>query len=644
MSLDILFLFPLFILGILLAFFIPGNIVVARLELSQFQKITLSLSLGIVLWALQGFLFGFLHIRWMTYGYILITTALWLKTNWHTIPKLTKLHIQRPSKHSLLLSLFILVILISQLLTTFANGVMTKNGLYFCCGVPDSLFHTALTNELVTTFPPHEPGLSGIQLQNYHFLPNLVNADLIRIFHIPLLHLQYPYTSLFITLLFALNVITFSQLVTKNRLFTWWLLFFVFFSGDILYLLTYIKLHTINFQTGFLENAAWLWISPPRVYGALILFTGISFLILWIRSKRNTFLEIAVIATLGSLIGFKVYFAVFALAGMGILGLMYLKEKAWRRIVTVSLTFLLSFILFFPINSGAGGFVFTGFWRFENFAAQPNFGLQQMELARYVYLEHNNWLRVLQHDLIYVAYYFIFVFGTLLIAFAQTRKSLSQFSFKIHLFLLTGFVACLLLGSFFIQKTGGANSSQFLMTVMIMMPIYTALAVSYWLTKFIKNKVIMIGIATIIIIFTIPRVVYENINNVIKLQHVTGLTISNEELEALYYLRDNLPKDAVTLQYNQSNCIYFSFIAQRESYACIDGAPSDRAVKTLDERMKFHEAIFKEQSIQTLTALSTNKTIDYLYLPTMIYTQKEKVFKKYKIYYKNADITVLKII
>jgi len=51
---------------------------------------------------------------------------------------------------------------------------------------PDQVWHAALVEELLKRFPPFEPGMFGIYLNNYHFWFNLVTADLIRVFHLPL--------------------------------------------------------------------------------------------------------------------------------------------------------------------------------------------------------------------------------------------------------------------------------------------------------------------------------------------------------------------------------------------------------------------------------------------------------------------------
>ncbi len=68
-----------FLLATIVAIFVPGDIFIRRLGLSTFQRVVLALGLGLVLWALQGFVFGFLGLRDLTYVYLVVAAILWLK-------------------------------------------------------------------------------------------------------------------------------------------------------------------------------------------------------------------------------------------------------------------------------------------------------------------------------------------------------------------------------------------------------------------------------------------------------------------------------------------------------------------------------------------------------------------------------------
>ncbi len=202
-----------------------------------------------------------------------------------------------------------------------------------------------------------------------------------------------------------------------------------------------------------------------------------------------------------------------------------------------------------------------------------------MESARYIYLAHGNWIHALLNDLIYIVLYFVFIFGTLLIGLFQTKKSLTFLPAKLHIFLISGIIVGFILGSFFIQQTGGSNSSQFLITDMIIMSIYTAMTMSYWSEKLHKRKTLVLLLSLIIILLTIPRVLYENYQSLWNINHQIGEIVDPDELAAIQYLKTQTPENSVILQNNLDGCEYLAFLAQRRLYYCRDGSPERQRVK-----------------------------------------------------------------
>src|ERR1700744_5675567 len=71
----------IFLLASFFSFYIPGFFFIKKPYLPSFTSIVLSIIVGIALWGWQGFIFGFMHIRWMTYIYLLLFFILWLRTN-----------------------------------------------------------------------------------------------------------------------------------------------------------------------------------------------------------------------------------------------------------------------------------------------------------------------------------------------------------------------------------------------------------------------------------------------------------------------------------------------------------------------------------------------------------------------------------
>src|SRR5579862_9354964 len=76
-----------FILAAFLAFYIPGNLILKKLKLTSFQEAILSVLVGVNFWAWQGFIFGYLQQRWLSYIYLLVTSSFW---TYYLIKKVTK--------------------------------------------------------------------------------------------------------------------------------------------------------------------------------------------------------------------------------------------------------------------------------------------------------------------------------------------------------------------------------------------------------------------------------------------------------------------------------------------------------------------------------------------------------------------------
>jgi len=662
-----------FFIVVFLAFYIPGNFLLKKTHLSSFQQIILSIVVGMTLWGWQGFIFGFLNIRWMTYVYLLVFFILWMRSGvWKKFLEFIKNPKQKFSKNIDVLLVFIVIFgTLMQLTSVFFVGILTKTGMFFCCASPDSLYHIALTNQLVKQFPPTEPGMAGITVHNYHYMSNLVAADLIRIFHLPLVATLYQYFVVMLSLFLGLSAITFGQLTNMKKAYIRWLVFFLYFSGDITFLLTFLTGNGFNFNTPFMENALWLWVSPPRVFATIIFFVGICLLILWIKQKK-LFLGILTAFVFASLVSFKIYEGVFMAAGIGGLFIYFLFRKQFKMLIPLILTGILSLILYLPVNISAGGLVFTGTWRFEDFIAQPHLHLIHLVMAIEIYAQHHNWFGVARFELLFAFLYLVFVFGTIILSVFQTKKSLSLFPKELNIFLLTGIGICAILGFFFIQTSGGANSIQFLITIDAICSIYAALACYYWLDK-LKGIIKYVAIV-LIVVLTIPRVIDIEHDYISDLFNNPSLVIDNKQLQALAYIKSTTPPNAILLVDNlekksgyiyvaktkrfftvplntggfwQGNFSYYvSFLSDRSMF--IDGdiftnsIVQSHGVDT-HERVTVAKAVFANDKPFLIRTLLHKNNISYIYLGS-----ETKLAKSpppfLRTMFQNNEVSVLKVL
>lgn len=645
--------FIVFCFAIFLSFYIPGQYFLRNLKLTVLQKSVLALIFGMVLWGWQGFIFGFLGMRWLTYPYLLIFSLFWIKTEeWKKIVdfirnfSIKKITFDKP--------LAFLVILGTLLqLNSFAfNGILGSNGISFCCiATPDLLYHTALTNQLVKEFPPTEPGMAGIIVHNYHYLSNLVTADLIRVFHLPLFATQFNYLALLLSLLFGLSAIIFGQIIQMKKSFLRWLIFFLYFDGDITYILSFLVGKGFNFSTPSLVNSLILWASPPRVFATVVFFAGISLLVLWTKQKRFS-IGILVAIIFASLISFKIYFGIFMAAGVIALSIYYLFLRQFRMLLPLLLTGLLSLVFYLPVNSHAGGIVFTGMWRVEDFVVLPSFGLQHLELAKVIYAEHHNWFGVVRFEVFFFLLYLIFVFGTINLGWFQTKRSLSYFPQELNIFLFSGFCLSAILGFFFIQQSGGTNSSQFLITIDLLGSLYAALACYFWIGK-LTTKLKYIAIFFIVLL-TVPKIANVGMQQITLLLNNKSYVIDNNQLQALNYLKTKTSQSAIVLVDNLTNSnnewkgnysYYISFLANRSLF--IDGTIDTNSIiqshgVDTAQRVKDQETIIADTNKKVVKNLLQKNKISYIYLSSQ--TELAKYPPSFlKSVYQNSEVSILKV-
>lgn len=619
---------------VFISFFIPGSILIRKVKLPFFEHAVLSTVTGMVLWGWQGFIFGYLNLRFLTYIYLALCFLVFLYTNRSANPRLLVSGF-RKIKIDLLL-IFILVIgVIAQVAHLWYSGGLFSQGMYFCCGaVGDNLYQLELSYQALYRIPIFEPNLYGIILKNYHYWGNIVIGELSRVFKINLLHLQFQYISVFLSVFLGLSALVIARIINATRLFKRWLLFFLFFGGDFIYLIQYATTRKINFIIGPLENGSSFLLNTPRAFSIILLFCAVALLLVWVKNKKK---EAALLSAflISAAVGFKIYVGIFAIAGFFSLALFFLLKKKFYLIPPCLAIIIFSAIIYLPINKSAGGFFFSGFWRFEDFASNQSLGISNLELARRIYGSHGNILRELEYNLIMMVLFFFAMFGTKIIALIQSRKSLSVFPKELHIFFLFGSLASLLLGSFFLQKTGSGNEFNFIVTVYIVSSFYAALTLGYFFSKL--NKKIYIFIILLIFLATIPRVAFEEIHNVYKLQNNGAFILKNDELAGMSYIREKTPKSSLILVYYSN---YLASIGEREILSLNNGVQDSHGV--ILNRTSMVKTITTSKNSSAVYDSLLKNNVSYIYTNPEFSLQNEADSKFLKIVFQNKSIKIYK--
>ncbi len=541
LSLQFWLYFLYFWIAVFFSVYIPGSLVIKKLRLPRFENITLSLVSGMIMLSWQGMIFGYLHIRWLTYVYITLASIIGF---WLFIKEKHKFNIPKIQRSTVLLIFLLSLGVLAQLTVTWFAGTQFKDGIYYCCGdTRDNILHIAYVNQIVHNFPPIEPGLQGVTVKNYHYWGHIAVAELVRVFNLPLVSTTMQFVPLLLTVLYGCLGITFGRLLKLKQSFTLWLVFFLYFAGDSVYLTIFFLQKTLSFHTSIIAPAANFLVNYPMAFSLVVLLGGLNVFVIWSKDQKMYAAFLAAFI-LGSMIGFKVNAAVASMGGFLITAGYLCLKKNFRMILPSILAVLISLIIFTPVNLGAGGLIYSGFWRVENWIVQPIFNFSRYELAREIYQNHGNWLVALLYDLLFTLFYFL-SFGTILIGLIQSKKSFRLFPREIHIFLISGIFICSIIGLFFQQSPGGANSIFFLVTAYIIASFYAALACSYWLN--VKRSGLYIIPAILIVLLTIPESMQSVVRNIVSIKNHTGFTISNEELRAFDFMKNKTPENSIVL-------------------------------------------------------------------------------------------------
>ncbi len=599
-----------------LAFIIPGTLLLYPLKLKPFETLTLGSGLGIALWAIQGFIFGFLNLRFLTFAYILTVAIIW---GYLIVKKRSRLGKYVRSFFAIdILSFFLIVIgAVLALSAVWFMGVKSQDGLFFCCrGVPDAIYHLSLTKELINNFPPHEPGMSGVFVKNYHYLSNLVVADITRVFKLDFMEVQFRYINLFLVLIFGASAFVFSNILGLKKSFARWLVVFFFASGDILYILLFLRGRGLNFGVTILDDATKLLAGPPRAFSIVLFFCALCLFTYWIK-KKSLYAGLLSALIFGTLMGFKVYTGIFAITGLSAVSVYFLSKRKFLMLLPLSITLLMTMIYVFYVNKNAGGLYFDGLARFGDFVQNKDLSLLKLYFFDLKVLNSGNLLLHFLLGSLFVVIYFFFLYGTTNLGILQTKVSLRLLPIELNIFLISGIIVSLLLGSFFLQTTGGSNTVQFIISAFIIGSVYAALSLYYWISKLDTKFIIMISV--IVLLLTVPRALHESFDNFMSITTRRGKIVDNPSLDSLNYFKLQTPSDSVMLldpkMAIDETAMYVSFLADRPQFLSGAGVLEDHG-QNVTQRLDVVNNIFNSNNKQQVKQLLSENKIDYIYLPT----------------------------
>ena len=610
---EFIFFIFYFIFASFLAFYIPGKVVLGSPKnLPRIAVFAVSFILGIALWGWQGYIFGFLQLRNLSYLYLLVFFLLFLRKKYYLF-KIPQIKLR---KFDWIMILMFTVGIIAQTFQFIRNGQVTLQGIFLSNNnISDHIWHATVTQELVRRFPPNEPGMYGIPLLNYHFWFNLITADIIRVFHLPLFQTQFIGMYILGPILFALIVYSLATAIYNSKLFLRLVIFFLFFAGDATGWLMLLLHHRLELHTGWLfEDGTKLIDSPGRGFAILIAFAA--FYLLFKHKEKMSWKLIVITGLLfGSFFMFNIYIGIPFMFGLLCLSFVNCFKRKFFTLWIFVIACILSLIQFWPFNSSSGGLFLLPFEIPRQFIAQPALGLSFIDQRWTIYMAHHSYFRLAEYGFLMTIVFLLAQFGIKFFGLLPLKKTIRALGSNFYLFLGAIVLSSFILGLFFYQKIGGANIWEFFMVASFILAITVSLNITLYLPK---SKHLVYLIIFVIIAFTIPRWV-DSVVGYFSADYLSGFHgIKNVELESYNYFKDKTPENSLILVINQkkyvSHSSIVSVLSQRNLFLSGVGGEGSQGNPELASRIEDAGIIKTSPDSKIIEAILKKDNINYIYV------------------------------
>ena len=531
-------------------FYFPGNYILENKikKLPSYFQVLLSLIVGITIFMLLAVILGLLNLRFLTLPIIFIPFAVSLiKKKTEPITKLREIF-----KDKTFLLIIILGIAVLGM-TNFPNGLPYSPGeQYWSSQGHDGLWHVAVMQSVFKDFPIQNPLLPGELLTNYHFASDIFFGEFYRIFSffspIDLYFRFFP-----VLLAFLLGLSTYTLVRTRwDKASAHWAMIFTYFAGSFGYIYSIIK------GGFFLAGETTFWASqghtilgnPPHVMGIIWLTTIYALFSLYLKHRKKNKLWLKTIFFLGfAMVIIKVSSGVILIGSVGVIALYSLIKNKDISLLGLFIALLLSnFFLLKVISPTVESFLlFEPLW-FTRSMMVVRLDNVDWELRRQHYLSLGTlkaWLRIIQLETSAIILFIVGNSGMRIIGLYAAVKNLFKKERTFDLLLISASLGSIVSILLFVQRGLVYNLIQFMQIHLHFLGIYAGVTLAILLRK-IKNRGLKIALIIGIVALAIPT----SIGTLIEfygLGHKPLAIVSNAELSALTWVKENTPKDILIL-------------------------------------------------------------------------------------------------
>jgi hypothetical protein len=655
----------LYAVSLLFVFILPGLVVTLSLKsrLKPVSRFLIAIALGMGMWGAQAYVFGYLHLRLLTYGYIVLFLILSLLRQ-KKILSFFRLFGKDVMKIDRLSVLLITIGIIIQCMQMWGTGLQTKEGMpFYRVHAQDGIYHLSLIASLKRSFPPIEPGATGIPVVNYHYWSDMILAEQSRIFLIPVENLFFQFTPLFISLGTALAVWSLIREMGGNKTLIRFSIFFVFFGADLGFIVAYLIHHVVSFQYPVIDNGATQFLNMPHTIAKMVFFIGLLSFKQWLGIKNVKWGTLTALL-FAFLFGLKIYFALFAVIGSLLVGVGYgvrfivmkLRKKrlpayVWKNEWVFLLRYaffiavfgIIALCIYLPPNRNSGG---LGYYPLEwprLFLSEANLDWREWRYRHAIYEYYHNTKAIIVYDALAILACLVSIYGTRILGYVPTKKLFQFLGWEFSLFLIPGILIFTFLGLYTLQKSGSFNVFNFFVVALVPLALFSAFHLAkLWEKKMLLYRLLVVGV----LLLSLPRIWFETEKIVSSYRlHTDVTTISKGEQAALAFIaREGGPQAIVQSVPNNGldmHTPYVSFYANHETYISGQSVLETHNQPT-QSRLDEVNALFATHDAGRLVQGLKDRHITYLYVRTQDIETIPSSLERYgaTIRYENADARV----
>jgi hypothetical protein len=412
----------------------------------------------------------------------------------------------------------------------------------------DGIWHLALINQALISFPPPHPTFAGLMLENYHYFYDILLGLVNKITGIPSINLYFQvFPVLTATCLGILSFVV-GYLWKKSFWVGFWLAFLNYFAGSFGYFVTFIRSGEIGGESLFysMQSISTL-INPPFAFSLIVILVGIALLLVYDKKNIGHWLGMSIL--FGILINIKIYAGIIILSGLLIFTLVKIIKKDFSFVKVFITSLSISLGLFFITNKSSGNLLsFQPLWFVHSMIEStdrlylPNWALERYNLLAYTWS-----LKLVLIETVSVLIFLIGNMGTRIIGFwpiiknIKTKK-IEDFDMMIFAVMLVSATIPLL----FVQKGTAWNTIQFFYYFLFFMNFYAAVALSS-LQESKKGALFNIFTVFLFIILTVPTT-FSTIKDYFG--YPPPAALPSNEIKALNFLKTLPGKTVLTFPYD----------------------------------------------------------------------------------------------